>query len=137
MSPKAFILSMVLLLVLGVAFFVGLHFYLNQSSTAPKSALLGPVTQEPVSLILTLSGPDDNQLTFDSHLLLQGRTSSDAAVILSSDGEDLVLDTDNKGNFSTTIKLRQGLNQMTVRAFDSSGNSKSENRTIYYSTEKI
>lgn len=128
---------MVLLLVLGIVFFIGLHFYLNQSGVIPSGALLGPVTQEPVSLILNLSSPNDNQLVFDPNLLIQGQTSSGTVIILSDDEKDSVLVVDNKGNFSTTLKLRQGLNQLTVTMFDNSGSSKSESRTVYYSADKI
>lgn len=137
LSLKAFAVAMTLVLSLGLIFFVGLHFYLQKSGAITPAILQGPVTDKPVSLTLNLSDPDDNKLVFNSELLIQGQTASGATVILSSEAQDMILEPNNKGSFSATTKLQPGLNLLTVTVFDSSGNSKSENRTVYYSQEKI
>lgn len=113
-----------------------LYFFLNNT---PKSAPVlsqGPVTSEPVSLTLALTNPDDNILVFSSDLLIQGTTSPNSTVLISSD-DDQIIQADSKGNFSSSIKVSEGVNQLEVTAFDNQGNSKSEVRTVYYSTEKI
>ena len=113
------------------------YFFAQQQPNQNQADLKMPVTQEPVSLTLNLSSPEDNLLGFTTELLVQGQTTSGAVVILSANDLDNVLEVGSGGTFSTTVKLQSGLNQVAVAAFDKVGNSKSENRTIYYSTEKI
>jgi hypothetical protein len=130
-----FIIIVLTLIVLG-----GVWYYLQNNLTIPnkQSAVnLSPVTSEPVSVTLNLASPDDNVLIFDDSLLIQGKTSPQATVILSFDKDDSVIEAGNSGDFSATIKLQPGVNQFTVSVFDNFGNSKSENRTVYYSKEKL
>lgn len=137
LSPATFIISMILLLMvpLGATFY--LYFSINDLPYEKSNVLTVPVTQEPVSLILNLSSPDDNVFTASSDLLIQGKTSPRADIILSTEKEDFVVEASSSGSFSTTIKLTEGINSIEVSAFDNLGNNKSEQRTVYYSKEKI
>lgn len=137
LSLTTFILSMSGVFLLGSGFTASLYFFLNQDT--PKNPLINyhPVTSKPISLSLNVSSPDDNLLVFESDLLIQGTTSPKAVVILSFDKEDLILGTDPSGNFSITAELSKGVNNFSINAFDSLGNSRSESRTVYYSTEKL
>lgn len=105
----------------------------NQSSLVTSS----PVTTEPVSISLNLSSPDDNILVFESSILISGKTSPNATVILSLDEEDRIIEAKASGNFSDTVKLKEGVNNLIISTFDNQGNGKSESRTIYYSKEKL
>lgn len=96
-----------------------------------------PVSSEPVSLTLNLSHPEDNNLVFDEDLLIEGKSSKDTLVLISLEDRDQIIETDTEGNFSQTVKLIEGVNHLSVSAFDQLGNLKSEERTIYYSKEKI
>lgn len=136
LSFKIFILSMLVILLIGFAFLGLMYLFLNPSTASTPLSLQKPVTTEPVSLTLNLSSPDNNLLVFDPDILVQGQTSEGATVILDTDNADFVPDLSG-GNFSATVKLQPGLNQLTVTSFDDTGNSKSENRVVYYSTEKI
>lgn len=138
LSPTVFVISMVIILLAGLAGAFGLNFLVNPQTAAQKLNILNqPVTSKPVSLTLNISSPDDNLLVFDSDLLIQGTTMPNNIVILSLTDSDLNLQADKDGNFSTTLKLKSGVNQITVTTFDDQGNSKSDSRTVYYSTEKI
>jgi len=134
---KLFIILMFLILLAGVLFFFGLHLYTEQISFVSPEVNQSPVTREPVSLELNLSSPEDNQLFFESDTLVQGKTSPGSFVLLSSEEKDTGIETTPEGNFSLTVKLLPGLNRIAITAFDQSGNSKSEERTVYYSKEKI
>lgn len=127
-------LTFLLTVLAGILIF---YYFTSDNLVAPDSVSITPVTKEPVSLTLSLSSPDDNFLTFDQDLLIQGKTSSSAVIILSSNNKDYVLEPSSKGNFSLTLKLENGVNQLLVKVFDNQGNSKSEERTVYYSSEKI
>lgn len=137
LSPTTFIIAMILLLMvpLGATFY--LYFSINASPYEKSNGLTIPVTQEPVSLILNLSSPDDNVFTTSSEALVQGKTSPRADIIVSTEKEDFVLEVSSSGSFSATIRLTEGVNSIEVSAFDDLGNNKEEQRTVYYSKEKI
>lgn len=96
-----------------------------------------PVTSTPVSFTLTVSSPEDNALVFDPTILIQGKTSPGSTIIISGQTEDLPLPVGDNGNFSTTIKLQNGVNRLTIASFDAAGNTKSETRTIFYTKTKL
>lgn len=152
-SSKGSILSILLVFLFGFITISIIYFYSNPkalknlpfqfsfqiSPQKEQNSLISsaPVTSEPVSLSFNLSSPDNNLLVFDSDLLVSGKTSPQATLVLSLDKEDWATEVDSTGNFSNTVNLKEGANNLIVTIFDSQGNSKSESRTIYYSKEKI
>lgn len=137
LSGRTFVLSMFLLLAAGLGFALVLYRLTNPPNRSKEELRFFPVTSKPTSLTLNLPSPEDNLLAFEPALLVQGKTSPQAFVLLSLPQEDFLLETDNEGNFTTTVSLQTGLNQLMVVVFDKSGRSKSESRTIYYSPEEI
>lgn len=138
-STKTFILSHLTLLILGLIFIFGLSFYLNKDF--PKLGINDylPVTQKPSSFSLEINNPDDELLVTDKSLIVSGTTSPNAAIIVTNieAQENFGLEASNRGDFSKIITLTPGVNLLEIQAFDQSGNSKLETRTIYYSEEKI
>lgn len=140
LSTKTFVLTLSAILIFGLTFIGGLYYILNyQYQNTNISPLLSgsPVTSEPVSLTLNLTDPSDNLLTTSSAILVTGETSPAAVVIFNLNEDYSSLEAGDKGGFSTTLKLTSGVNKLAVTVFDNLGNSKIENRTLYYSTEKI
>ena len=138
LSTKQFILSHLLILILSLMFLGGIYYILNiqyQRSNLPFSN--GPVTTLPKILALNLDNPDDNLLSFDSKILVSGKTSPQTEVLISTENLDLVIKSKTDGSFSTTLDLREGVNIITVATFDSTGDSKSVQKTVFYSKEKI
>lgn len=136
-STTSFIFSMLVILLLGSAFFLALHFYLNPKQIPVTFQNYQPVTTLPVSLTLDLSNPDDNLLVFDSSLLVSGKTVTGALIIITLNNQNQLLTANPDGYFSQTVKLSPQVNQLSVSAFDNLGNYKSEQRTIYFSEEKL
>lgn len=135
---KIFILSNILILILGLIFLAMLYYVLNiqyQKSTTPFSQ--GPVTNTPKSLRLDLAQPDDDSLSFQSSIVVSGQTSALKDILVFSDSEDLVVKSNSKGSFSTVLNLKEGINVITVAVFDNSGDSRSVTKTVYYSKEKL
>lgn len=135
---KLFVISNLLILILGLIFLFMLYYVLNiqyQKSTTPFSQ--GPVTSTPKSLRLDLDQPEDDTLTFQSSIIVSGQTSSVKDVLVYSDSENLVIKSNSKGSFSTVLNLKEGINVITVAVFDNSGDSRSITKTVYYSKEKL
>lgn len=137
---KISIASVILLLLIATGYILALK-YLSVPPSGDKNGLYGstgqPVTREPISLTLNLNNPDDNLLVNSPNLLIQGKTLPNVVVILTQNKDDLVLQSSLAGDFSTTITLAEGVNQFNVAVFDDKGNSKIEDRTVFYSKEKI
>ena len=138
---KVLFLAVVIVLIIGLGLTGGLYYVFNIQYRTPTSQLysasLRPVTSEPVSLTLNLTSPDDDTLSFEGDILVSGKTSTGGTVIMDLNGDYSALETKPNGDFSATLKLQNGINNLILIAFDNLGNSKTEKRAIYYSTEKI
>lgn len=136
-STTSFVFSMLVILILGFAFLIVLHFYVNPKQIPVTFQDYQPVTSLLVSLTLDLSNPDDNLLVFDSSVLVSGKTVPGTLVLITANDQNQLLTASSDGYFSQTVKLQSATNQLSISAFDSLGNYKSEQRTIYYSEEKL
>lgn len=137
-SSKLFITSHILILILGLIFIFALYYILNiQYQKENKPFLQGPVTSIPKSLRLDLDQPADNTLTFQNSVVISGQTLAAKDVLVFSDSKDLIIKSKQDGSFSTVLNLQEGVNFITVAVFDTNGESKSEQRTVYFSKEKI
>lgn len=137
LSPKAFALSLTGLTLAALVFIAVLYLMINPPAKQFYGIDGSPVTLAPVSFVLNVSSPNDHALVFNSSLLLQGSTSPGSTVIASHNSSDEVIKVNSKGDFSATVALEPGINLMTITAFDQAGNSKTENRTVFYSKEKL
>lgn len=138
LTKNIFIAFLFALLVTGVIFALSLNYILNMQYKQPVSRfLIGPITTTPKSLIMNLDQPDDNILVFDPSLIVSGTTAPDADVLISTDTQNIVIKSKKDGSFSTVINLDSGLNQLKVSVFDTTGDSRVSDRTIFYSKEKI
>ena len=137
-SSKHFILSHLLILVISLIFLGGLYFILNIQYQKPKNLFLnGPVTTPPKSLRLDLDVPDDDSLTFQSSIIVSGKTAPLVDVLISTDSQDLVVKSKPDGSFSTILNLDEGVNKIMAVTFDATGDSRSVERSVYFSKEKL
>lgn len=136
-SLKTFIVSQSLILILGLLFLFGLYYFLNTDSKGFSYQQKGPVTTPPKSLKIDLETPLDDTLTFDSTILVSGKTAPSSEVLIFIQTYDAVVRSRSDGYFSTVVKLDEGTNHITAVVFDASGDSRSAERNVYYSKEKI
>lgn len=134
---KRFILSQIILLIIGLSFIAGFYFISNTQQKTKDLFSRGPVTSAPKSLVLTLDQPEDDSLTFAPSVVVSGKTAPRANVLISTEINDLVIQSKQDGSFSTVLNLDNDVNTITAVVFDSAGDSRSASRTVYYSKEKI
>lgn len=135
---KYFIIFNLLILALGLIFLSGLYYILNvQYHQSSSPFLSGPVTSLPKTLRLDLDQPDEDSLTFQNSIIVSGQTAPSKDVLIFSDFENLVIKSKSNGSFSTVLNLRSGVNTITVAVFDTTGDVREAQRTVYYSKEKI
>lgn len=139
LSNKTFIISQILIFFISLLFLGSLYYLLNFYNQIPNQTLFqaGPVTRPPATLTLELSSPEDNLLTFESKLLISGKTSPHSQVLITSSAKDLVTNSKSDGRFSADFDLTEGVNEIAVVTFDKVGEQRVIERTVYYSKEKI
>ena len=87
-------LSLIGLMVVLIGFAIFLGYYAFNIPAAIKpvpNPSIGPVTKEPTTLTLELFSPDDNSLVFQPDLVISGKTSTQSAVLISSEDSDVVI----------------------------------------------
>lgn len=137
-SQRTFIFSNLLILITGLLFLSGLYYILNiQYQENQKLFENGPVTSLPKTLRLELQQPDNDVASYQASIIVSGKTSPFMDVLIYSDSQNIVLKSQADGSFSTVFNLDEGVNQITVVVFDTTGDQKSDTRTVYYSKEKI
>lgn len=140
LESKTFILSQTLILLVSLVLIGILYYFLNLQYPTPLtnfSTLGGPITSEPKSLLLTVEEPENDKLVFKSTTLISGKTTPNLPVLISTESQDLVINSKGNGTFSTSLELDLGVNQIQVSVFDGNGDSRSETRIVYYSEEKL
>ena len=137
-SPKSFIISHILIFFFGLIFLGVIYYIVNVQyihSTDPFSN--GPVTSRPKSFTLNLDQPDDESLSFNPAILISGRTGPNMDVLISTDNDDQVIEAKSDGSFSLTVNLDEGVNNIKVVSFDSTGDTRETTRLVYFSKEKL
>lgn len=138
LSSKQFFVSQFLVFLFGFLFLVGLYYILNiqyQKSSRPFS--MGPVTTSPKTLRLDLDRPEDDSLVFQNSIIISGQTTPFREVLIFTDSSNLVITSKKDGSFSTILNLDEGVNKITASVFDPDGDTKTAERTVYYSKEKL
>lgn len=139
LSTKQFLLAQLIIFILSLLFLGYLHYLVNIQTAADRGYLKKgePVTAAPKSLRLELEQPEDNLLVFDPSVVISGKSAPSSNVLIMTETQDVIIKSSVEGNFSTVLELDEGVNNISVAVFDGSGDSRSAERTVYYSKEKI
>jgi len=132
----SFIATLFGLLVAGIAF------YLFQSTktipvTTTKTISFASPTPASPSISLTLDRPKDEDVVGSRVLIVSGRTTSSAVVIVITDSSEDVITPSANGSFSTTVNLDEGQNILEVISIAPNGESVTSKKTVTYSLEEF
>lgn len=133
----SFIAVVLGLLVSGVAF------YLYQSTKTVPDAKTKTISIKPSvapdletsSIFLSLDSPKDESVVDKKIINVTGKTVKDAVVVVSTNIDDEVISPASNGNFSTTVNIEDGQNQIEVTAIAPNGEEEKAIRTVTFSTE--
>ncbi len=141
MKLAGVLVSLILILSASGAliYFKGPNLFLGfqNNNASPSLSKGGPITKPPATFALNLDSPDNNLLVFNKNLIISGNTNPNASVLISTLSNDSVITSKPDGTFSTDLTLDPGENNLKVVVFDKNGDSRSQERTIYYSKDKI
>ncbi len=111
----------------------------NPQPTKPED-MPSPVPTEPVeneNVTLTINQPENEIVTSEESLDIQGTTIPNATVIVIwEEGEDILV-ADKSGKFETEIELIGGENTINISAYDNQGEQSAQTLTVTYSTAKF
>jgi hypothetical protein len=106
-------------------------------TTARVQADISPTPVPADGFSLSITSPEDEALSNVSNIVLTGVTSPKAVLAIMSETGQQIVEADTDGEFTAKITLEGGYNNLSVTAFDSSGNSASKNIVVTYTTSKI
>lgn len=137
-SSKHSAFFLISIFVLALISIILLHYILNIQYQKPNRPFLGgPVTSPPKSLRIDLEQPDDNLLVYQPSIIISGKTTPNSEVLIYQDSKDFIIKSTSSGTFSTILNLDEGENRIRVVVFDTNGDTRETERTVYYSKEKL
>ena len=131
----SFIAAIIGILVAGVAF----YFYQSTKTLSPaksKSVSITAPTPTPVSSIfLAVENPKDEQVFDTKTITINGKTTPEATIIITTDLGDQVISPSQIGAFSTTVTLDSDQNKIEIIAIAPNGEETRVIKTVTFSTE--
>lgn len=138
LTTKQFVISHIALFLVGVIFLGYLYYILNIQYQPSKDRFAqGPVTTSPKTLRIDLDQPDEDSLFFEPQIIVSGKVGPNLEILIMTDSSDMVVKSNTSGKFSTILKLDEGPNKITAVVFDQLGDSRSVERNVFYSKEKL
>lgn len=141
MSKEKVVLSFIAV-VLGILV-TGVVFYFYQATkVVPPSKIktikiLSPTKAPKPSIYLTIKVPEDEKVVEKKVVTVSGTTAKDATVVVLSPVDEDVVKPAATGEFSTTINIDDGQNDIEITAISPNGEEARVTRTITFSTEEF
>lgn len=141
MSKEKVVLSFIAV-VFGILV-TGVAFYLYQTTkTIPKEKIktikiLSPNPSPKPSIYLTIKEPDDEIVVGKKVVTVSGTTAKDATIVVLSPVDEDVVKPAGTGDFSTTINIDTGQNNIEITAISPNGGETKVNRTVTFSTDEF
>ncbi len=128
--------------VLGILV-TGVAFYLYQATkTIPSSnirtiKILSPTPTPKPSIYLTIKEPGNETVVGKKVVTVSGTTAKDATIVVLSPVDENVVKPAESGDFSTTININDGQNNIEITAISPNGEETRITRTVTFSTEEF
>ena len=105
----------------------------QQPATSP--AITGEETEKKHTV--TLTSPNDGLVTATEKITLSGMTTAGATVTISGGETDIIVVSDENGQFSAEITLVGGDNEIKITSFGPKGETAETGLTVVYSTAEF
>lgn len=141
MSKEKVVLSFIAVAV-GILV-TGIAFYLYQTTrTIPSSKtqtikISQPSPTPKPSVFLAIAEPSDETVVGKKVVTISGTTTKDATIVVLSSIDEEVIKPASTGDFSTTINIDDGQNNIEITAISPNGEEARVTRTVTFSTEEF
>ncbi len=105
------------------------------STTSNIEALKPGLNTEAPVQILSLNSPEDESISQTNQVNISGKAFSGSTIVIDGPLADKVLEAPSDGNFSATLDLEEGANEIQITAYAPNGSEKTEVRTVNYTKE--
>ena len=133
----SFIATLFGLLVAGIAFYA----FQSTKTVAPSStktiSIVSPSPTPNPTIFLTVDRPKDEEVVNNKILVISGKTSSNAVVIVIADSFEDVITPALNGDFATTVNIDDGQNALEIISIAPNGESIRIKKTVTYSQEEF
>ena len=92
---------------------------------------------KPEEFSLTLDTPENESISNKDTIVVTGKTSPAATVVIVFEDDEIITTANESGSFSQEIDLIGVYNTIVITAFDKDGNAASDSRVVTYTTAKI
>lgn len=135
----SFIAIFVGLCVAGVAF----YFYQSTKVISPTATKVAVTTSTPTptpidpNSLLSIQSPKDEAVVTSKTVTVNGKTDPNATIVISTPVDDQVATPSSNGDFTTTVTIDSGENQIIITAIAPDGQEVNKKLTVTYSTENF
>lgn len=109
----------------------------SDTPLAKKSSTTSTPVHADGTLFVKVSEPNDESLTTKRTLTVKGTTNPDNIIVVSSNLQDIEAKPNQDGNFSLSIDIDAGANEIVTRAIAPDGSTAQDIKTVTYSTEEF
>lgn len=89
-------------------------------------------TKSDLPFSMSISEPTDQSIVSTENISVKVKTLAFANVVISTNGDTVIIKADDKGNVSEEINLNEGLNQIIITAIKDSSQEITKNLLIVY-----
>lgn len=86
---------------------------------------------------LAITNPEDNLLTDQEKIMVSGTSNANNLIIIFLNGQDLVTNSDQTGNFSKEIELELGANLIEIYSIDEDNQTVKIEKSVIYDPEYL
>lgn len=133
----AFIAVSIGILVAGVAFFLYQTTKILPSTKTKTISISSPTSTPIPSVFLTVDRPRDEEVSDKKIITISGKTAPSAIIVISTQSTDQVITPASNGNFSTTLIIDDGENEIEITSIAPNGEEARIVRTVTYSIESF
>ena len=134
----------IIVAIIAGLFITSAGFFIYQSTkkgndvNLPKKVTQKTETAQPQNtLYVKVSEPKDESLTSNRTLTIKGSTNPENLIVVSTNQEDVEGKPTQDGDFSVTIDIDTGANEIITRSIAPDGSSAEDIRTVTYSTDEF
>lgn len=133
----SFIATIFGLLVAGIVFYIFQATKTITPNNTKTIAFTSPTPTPVPSVFLTVDRPKDEEVVNSKILVVSGKTTANAVVIVITDSSEDVITPSTSGDFSTTVNLSEDQNVLEIIAIAPNGESIRVKKTVTYSQEEF
>ncbi len=139
-------IAIVIGILLGAIILYGINLANTSTKNLPKLnpfPTSAPLNADPAnstsssSATLNITSHTPNQVVFDKEIILTGKGAPKTTIALIWEDDEIILVTDDKGNFSQKITLLAGENTLRLDELTSNNSLKSQSLKLYFSPKPL